>query len=104
MTDGSRHAPNLAVLTFHQFERNPAVWNIFAETNGRRPGLNCGLRAESNNPAGTGMMSLKHHSGRQTLERVIRGHAFDLGPVGAEVALLGIKQAGIESGFVTEEE
>src|SRR5437870_2460811 len=52
MTDSGRHAPDLAVFAFDEFEAQPASWNGFAKTNWRDTRRNFRLGVEQPRAAG----------------------------------------------------
>jgi hypothetical protein len=62
------------------------------------------LGIQQGDAAGAGSVILDGDAGGEFLEGVRGGDPFDLGPVGAGVAAFGIEQAGVQAGFVTEEE
>jgi hypothetical protein len=53
---------------------------------------------------GEGLAAFYNKAGAEFLEGGIVDFAFDLGPVGAGVGLLGVEELGVESGFVGEKE
>lgn len=54
--------------------------------------------------AGTGVVALEGDAGGEAVEGFLGRDPFDLGPVGAWVGAVWVEEAGIEAGFVAEEE
>jgi len=104
VTDGGGHAPDLTVAAFDEFEFDPAVGDILAKTDGRIARGDDRLGIEERDPAGTGAVILDGDTGSELLEGFRGGNPLDLGPVGAGMAAFGIEQAGIQAGFIAEEQ
>lgn len=104
MVDGGGHAADLTVAAFDEFEFEPAVGDVLPESDGGIPGWDDGLGIEEGDAAGAGPVVLDGDAGGEFLEGIRGGNPFDLGPVGAGVATFGVEEAGVEAGFVAEEE
>jgi hypothetical protein len=104
VADGCSHAAHLTVLSLDQFEFEPAVGDTFPEADGWIPRRHRRLRVQQTDLAWTCAVSLDGHAGSELAEGVRGGDPFDLGPVGAGVAVFGIEETAVEAGFVAEEE
>lgn len=104
MTDGGGHASDLAIAAFDEFEFDPAVGDVLAKADGRIARGDDRLGIEERDSAWPGAVILDGDTRGELLEGFRGGDPFDLGPVGAGVAALGIEQAGIQAGFIAEQE
>lgn len=105
MAHGGGHAADLAVFAFDELEREPGVRDGFADADGGIAWRKGGWWGEKADAAGErAEVAEVESAAAEARERIRRWNTFDLGPVFAAVGVLGIEQAGIEAGFVAEEE
>ena len=105
MPDSSRHSADLAVLSLDQFQFDPTVRHIFSETDGRNARRNARrLRIEKAGAARECPPSRDDDSARQFSQGFGRRDPFDLRPVDAAMLARGMKQFGVQGGFVAQEE
>ena len=105
MTDGRRHAADLAIFTLDEFEREPRVGNVFPKTN-RRVARGEGRRGIEQVGA-TGERAVivdGEAAAREAGERGGGGDALDLRPIFPAMSVLRIEQAGVETGFVAQQQ
>jgi zinc-binding alcohol dehydrogenase/oxidoreductase len=104
MPDRGRHTAHLAVFSFDQCEREPAIGDGFAHTDRRIARRDFGLGIKQARPAGQGAIVVDHDAAAGELGDSFGGrHALDLRPVFAAVRVSRIEEAGVEAGFVAEE-
>ncbi|MEN9841075.1 MAG: hypothetical protein RL376_875, partial [Verrucomicrobiota bacterium] len=106
VADGGGHAADLAVFTFVEGQGKPGIGHVFAKAHGRhavRKAVDLGLRYAAHADGRTGVVG-QAHAGRETGEGGDVGDAFHLHPVFAFMGMAGVEQAGVETGFVGEEE
>lgn len=104
MTDRCGHASDLAVFALDEFERKPAIGNVFAKTNRRVAGRKRWRWIETANAARTRGVVADPQAAFEFCERGVVGESFDLRPIFAAMSALGIEQLGIQAGLVTEEQ
>jgi len=104
MSHGGGHAADLVIFAFDEFELDPGVGDVFAIADRGIARGKGGLRVEDEGAAGEGAVIADGEAGFQFGEGGGIGNALHLGPVGADVAALGVEQAGVEAGFVAEQE
>lgn len=105
MAHRSGHASDLAVLALDQFEREPGIGDIFAETNGRVARRDVRRRVEQPGAAGESAIIAEIDPAAGELLQGPGGRdAFHLRPVFAAVGALRIEQPGVQAGLVAEQE
>lgn len=104
MPDGRRHSPHLPVLAFDQFESNPAIGNIFADTNRRVARWHLRLRLKQPCAARQCFVTLNLNATRETPKRLRGRDALHLRPVRAAMAVLRMQQALVQFGFVAQQQ
>ncbi len=103
MAHGCRHAPDLTVFAFDEFERDPAVWYGFPETNRRIARREMREGIESAGPAGQGGMSADFDATLQSGKRGGSRDALNLSPIFAMMGVAGVEQLMVEPGFVAQQ-
>lgn len=104
MADGGGHAADLAVLAFDQLEREPAIGNVFSETDGRVARWQRGRGIEQASSAGQGGVVADFHASLELRERGGIGNAFHLRPVFAPVRVGWVEELRVQARFVAEEQ
>ena len=92
MADRGRHAADLAVLAFGEFERDPTSRHGFAEADGRMARTNFRLRIEQPCARGKCFAALNGKPLRELFERIGRWSAFHLRPIRARMRAAGVQQ------------
>lgn len=95
MPHGRCHTANLAVLSFDQFETEPAYRNRFAKANGRKTRRNQGLRVENPGTARQGPITTHQHSLLKSPQRRRHWNSLHLDPILPLVSLPRFQEAGI---------
>lgn len=104
MSDRGGHAPHLAIFSFHEFEGDPCVGDIFAETNRRPTWRERRSVVQASNLAGQGALAAERDSARESGKSRLRWYSFDLGKILARMTALGVEQLRVQPGFVAEEQ
>lgn len=120
MSNGGGHFADLPVLAFDQFERNPAIGNSFAETNGRiarrddcrvggdirKPAGISGNRLRLNHPrpARQSFAALDDEAALKIVQFFGRRNSFDLDPILALMGAAGMKKFLVQTRFIAQQE
>lgn len=105
VADGGGHAADLAVFSFDEGERDPAVRDFLADADRGDAGRDHRLGSEQMDPGRGAAVALDGQSAAaEEIERAFPGDAFDLGVVGLGLFRAGVEDAGDEIFFITEEE
>lgn len=105
MADRCGHTANLAIFSFDEFERDPAIGDVFSKANRRIAGVNGGGGFDPAHVAGQGKVAVDLETAAgEVNEGVVGGDAFDLHPVFSAMGVGRIEEAGVEAGFVAEKE
>lgn len=105
MADGGGHAAHLAIFPFGELEGEPAIGDSLAKADRWTTRGECGRRIEEACATRQGLeISEVDLAALEARERDGSGNALDLCPILPTVSMLGIKEAGVEAGFVAEEE
>ena len=104
MTDRGGHSTDLAILAFDKFEREPAVWHGFAETNRWIARRDRGYWVQQSRDTRKRFEFAEIETSFHFAERGGRRDAFHLGPVFSTMSVLRIEQLRIEPGLVAQEQ
>ena len=102
VADGGGHFADLAVAAFLEGEFEPRCGDTLADSDGGIAWWEVGV--DLFGLGGEGFVALYDNTGAEFLQGWLGDCAFDLGPVGAGVGLLGVEEFGVEAGFVGEKE
>ncbi len=105
MADRGGHAADLAVLALGQLQREPRVGHALAMANRRVARGERGRGRQEPRPARLGAKITEVEAAPlEAAERRGVGHALDLRPIFAGVPVLWIEEAGVEAGFVAQQQ
>src|SRR5262249_14278816 len=100
MTDRGSHSAYLPVLSFDEFESDPARRDRFAHANRWNAGRDVRRWLEPLCTTRQGPPTLNHHTTLELLERLDRRLTLDLDPVLARMRMPRIQQGFVERRFV----
>src|SRR5438093_5276376 len=92
MSNGSGHAPHLAVLALDQLQAEPAGGDGFAEADGWLSGWDLWLRVQNPGAARQGFAALNHQAFLEASEGIGCRNSFDLRPVLALVSVQWVQE------------
>jgi hypothetical protein len=105
VADGSGHAADLAVFAFGEFEGDPGVGDVFAETDRWIAWREIGRCIEKPGTAGErAVFAERDAAGGEAIDGIGARDAFDLSVVFARVRMAWVEKAIDEGAFVGEEE
>src|SRR5207249_2078796 len=104
MSNGSRHAPHLAVLALDQLQAEPAGGDGFAEADGWLSGRDLWLRVQNPGAARQGFAALNHQAFLEASEGIGCRNSFDLRPVLALVSVQWVQEPLVQVRLIAQEE
>src|SRR5687768_10504129 len=104
MTDGGSHTADLPVLALDELQRDPAGWNVFAETNRRITRWEFRLWIDDPCAARQSSTALDNRSFLQCSECSRIRNLLHLRPIDSFVAVAWMKQALVEFRFIAEQQ
>ncbi len=104
MTNQRGHPPHLPVLALDQFQTNPTVPNVFAETNRWIPRRDHRLWFQKPGPAWQGPPSLYDDAFLQLPQRFRGRNSFNLRPVNPPMAVSRVQQSFVELRLVAQQQ
>ena len=102
MTNRRGHPPDLAILSFDQFERDPGSGHSLAEADRWITGRDLRLRIENAHMCGQGFAPVDNHSRFEKAQRIVRRRSLDLNPVLSFVGAAWMKKSLVEPRFVAQ--
>ena len=104
MTDRRRHAPNLAVLSFDQFQLEPGSWHGLANANRRIARRRLGIGLNQTCDARFGFSLLDGWASLKFLQRFRRWNALNLRPINSWVLTFRIEQARVQPRLIAKQQ
>ena len=104
MPDCRRHPPDLPILSFNEFERDPCGRDDSALTDWRQPRWNVRLRIQQPRPAGQGLAALGHYALLQFAQTLGRWDSLHLRPIDPCMAATRMQQSLVQLWFVAKQQ
>jgi hypothetical protein len=102
MTNGGSHAADLPVLAFDELQREPASWNVFAETDWGIPRRDFWLWIDNRCPTRQSFTALHDRSFLERSECSRIRTSFHLRPIDSLMAVAWMEKALVEFRFIAE--
>lgn len=104
VTDRGGHFADLAIFSFHQFQRNPAVLDGLPKTNRRIARRDDRLRIKDASVAGECFAAFDHDATFQFTQLFHRWNPLDLRPIFPLMSLTGVKQLPVQLRLIAHEQ